>query len=100
MIWIFGGSLLLLCRPKCLNYDDGMMIIFTCFSNEIISMEHHYKFHHFSFEPLLARTFQLQSIIELFASYIVTLSKLTNGKFLHNPLNLSMLCIPLLLRTF
>lgn len=44
-------------------------------------------------EWLLARTSQLQSIIELLLSYMVTLSKLTNGKFLHTPLNLSTVCI-------
>lgn len=38
-------------------------------------------------EWLLARTSQLHSIIELLLSYMVTLSKLTNGKFLHTPLN-------------
>lgn len=45
------------------------------------------------FEWLLGRTSQLQSVIELLLSYMVTLSKLTNGKFLHTPLNISTLCI-------
>lgn len=44
-------------------------------------------------DGLLARTPQLQSIIELRLSYMVTLSKLTNGKFLHTPLKLHTLCI-------
>lgn len=35
----------------------------------------------------LAGNSGLQSIIQLFASYTVTLSELTNGKFLHTPLN-------------
>lgn len=35
----------------------------------------------------LAGNSGLQSIIQLLASYTVTLSELTNGKFLHTPLN-------------
>lgn len=39
----------------------------------------------------LAENSALQSIIQLFASYTVTLSELTNGKFLHTPLSRSAL---------
>lgn len=49
---------------------------------------------------LLSGNSRRQSIIQLLASYTVTLSKLTNGKFLHTPLNCSTLCIPLLLPGF
>ena len=78
------------CGHCCLNYDDA-----TGDDNlfEIISMDHHYKFHGFSFEPLLAITSQLQSITVPFASYMLTLSKLTNGLFLHTSLHPSMLCL-------
>lgn len=37
--------------------------------------------------PQAGNSAGLQSIIRLLASYTVTLSKLTNGKFLHTPLN-------------
>lgn len=82
-----------ICRRWCPNYNDGTGDDIHLFGNEIISEEHHYKFHRFSFEPLLAITSKLQSITVLFASYIVTLSKLTNGQFLHTLLHPSMLCL-------
>lgn len=40
----------------------ALVMIFILFGNEIISMEHHYNFHSFSFEPLSAIASQLQSI--------------------------------------
>lgn len=89
------------CKPRRLNYGDGTGDHIHLFGNEIISAEHHYKFHGFSFEPPLTLTSRLQvnyrAVCKLHSDLI---QKLTNGQFLHTPLHPSMLCLLLFTARF